>query len=115
MFPNELEWNIFLWMDEDDYGDEGAAATAAAADDGDDDDNGDDAVVDVGDDDDDDDDDIMVIMLTIIMITMTTLKCQIYVKWKPKKTYVKSNALFDTWNKVNENKVLSYCEALSYM
>ena len=98
MFPNDLEWNIFLWRDEDDYDDE---------------DNGDDAVVDVGDE--DDDDDIVIIMLTIMMITMSTLKCQVYVKWESKKTYVKSKALFDTWNKVNENKVLSYCETLSCM
>ena len=35
-------------------------------------------------------------------------------KMRVLKYYVKSKALFETWNKVNENKVWSYCEKLRW-
>ena len=39
------------------------------------------------------------------------VKCKLRVP----EYYVKKKALFETWNKVNENKVLSYCDALRYV
>ena len=40
-------------------------------------------------------------------------KCQdyVYIKWEYLKNYVENKALFETWNKANENNVLSYCDA----
>ena len=44
-------------------------------------------------------------------------KCQhyVYVKWEYQSTMLKMKYCLKRKNKVNENKILSYCEALRYM